>query len=75
MGAVDPRTFGNLEAKVEHLTERIEKLEEAIGRLEGRISTLTALLDQARGVRIVLVVLMGCASFAAGIATAMRALK
>ena len=71
MGVVDPRAFGGLEAKVEHLTERIEKLEESIGRLEGRIASLTALLDQARGVRLVLVVLMGATSFAVGIATAM----
>jgi hypothetical protein len=72
MGDVDPRAFGGLEATVKHLTERIDDLEKSIDRLEGRIGTLTAILEQARGMRVVMVFLMGVASFSAGLATAIK---
>ena len=75
MTDVDARAFGSVEATVKHLTERIEHLEQTIQRLEMRIATLTQILDQARGVRVVIIVLLGAASFAAGVATTMRAFR
>jgi len=74
MGDIDPRAFGGLERDVRHLTERIEKLETSIERLENRIADLTALLDQARGVRWFLFVLIGLPAFLAGCVAAYKSL-
>jgi prefoldin subunit 5 len=69
---MDQRAFGGLERDVKHLSERIDVLERAIERLETRIGTLTALLDQARGARWLLAILIAAASFAAGLAAAAK---
>ena len=72
MGEIDPRAFGGLEATVRHLSDRIDELEKSIDRLEGRIASLTAILDQARGARWLFAGLIGAASFIAGMAAATR---
>ena len=72
MPDIEAREFGKLEATVQHLTRRIEELEQSIDRLEGRIASLTAILDQARGARWLFAGLIGAASFIAGMAAATR---
>jgi len=69
---IDLRAFGGLERDVKHLSERIDDLEKAIERLESQIASLTALLNQARGARLLLGGLITIASFLAGIAAAAR---
>lgn len=71
---VDARAFGGLERDVKHLSDRIDDLEKAIERLEGQIGALTALLDQARGARVLLGGLVAIASFLVGIAAAAKGL-
>lgn len=72
MAEIDLRAFGGLERDVKHLSERIDDLEKAIERLESQIASLTALLNQARGARLLLGGLIAIASFLAGIAAAAR---
>jgi len=72
MADIDPRTFGGLERDVVHLSERIDALEKAIERLEIQIVSLTAILNQARGARLLFGGLIAIASFLAGIATAAK---
>lgn len=74
MAEIDLRAFGGLERDVKHLSERIDDLEKAIERLESQIASLTALLNQARGARLLLGGLIAIASFLAGIAAAARGL-
>lgn len=69
---VDPRVFGALERDVKHLTDRIEKLESAIDRLGANVSQLTDLLNQARGARIMLGILIAIPSFMVGVFSAAR---
>ncbi len=69
---VDARAFGGLERDVKHLSDRIDTLEKAIERLEAQISALTAILNQARGARLLLGGLIAIASFLAGIAAAAK---
>ncbi len=69
---IDMRAFGGLERDVKHLSERIDDLEKAIERLEGNITALTAILNQARGARLLLGGLIAIASFLAGIAAAAK---
>lgn len=69
---IDQRAFGRLESTVENLNGRIGNLEKAIERLESQISSLTAILNQARGARLLLGGLIAIASFLAGIAAAAR---
>lgn len=71
---VDARAFGGLEHDVKHLSDRIDTLEKAIERLEAQISALTAILNQARGARLLLGGLIAIASFLAGIAAAAKGL-
>ncbi len=59
MGDIDPRFFGALERDVKHLTDRIERLESAVEKLEASIDRLTTLLDQARGARWVIGLVIG----------------
>ena len=70
MAEIDLRAFGGLEHDVKHLSDRIDTLEKAIERLEAQISALTAILNQARGARLLLGGLIAIASFLAGIAAA-----
>lgn len=72
MAEIDLRAFGGLERDVKHLSERIDDLEKAIERLESQIASLTALLNQARGARLLLGGLIAIASFLAGIAAAAK---
>lgn len=75
MAEIDPRAFGGLERDVQHLTERIERLEQSIDKLERRISDLTALLDQARGVRWLLAIVIGLPAFVAGVIAIFKTLS
>ena len=75
MAEIDPRVFGALERDVKHLSEKVEKLEQAVERLEGSIDRLSALLDQARGARWVLAVLLGIPAIITAAITAWRALR
>lgn len=74
MADVDQRAFGGLERDVKHLSDRIDALEKAIERLESNIAGLTAILNQARGARLLLGGLIAIASFLAGIAAAAKGL-
>ena len=69
---VDARAFGRLESTVENLNARIENLQKSTERLEEQIEALTALLNQARGARLLLGGLIAIASFLAGIAAAAK---
>lgn len=69
---IDARAFGRLESTVENLNARIENLQKSTERLEEQIEALTALLNQARGARLLLGGLIAIASFLAGIATAAK---
>ena len=75
MAEIDPRVFGALERDVKHLSEKVEKLEQAVERLDHSIDRLTALLDQARGARWVLVALIGIPAIITASITAWRALR
>lgn len=59
---------------MKHLSDRIDALEKAIERLESNIAGLTAILNQARGARLLLGGLIAIASFLAGIAAAAKGL-
>lgn len=72
MAEMDMRAFGGLERDVKHLSDRIDALEKAIERLETNISSLTAILNQARGARLLFGGLIAIASFLAGIAAAAK---
>lgn len=72
MAEIDARAFGKLEGAVDNLNDRLDDLETSIGRLQGQIEALTALLNQARGARLLLGGLIAIASFLAGIAAAAR---
>lgn len=74
MAEIDARAFGKLEGAVENLNGRIDDLETAIEKLQGQIEALTALLNQARGARLLLGGLIAIASFLAGIAAAAKGL-
>lgn len=69
---IDARAFGRLESTVENLNARIENLQKSTERLEEQIEALTALLNQARGARLLLGGLIAIASFLAGIAAAAK---
>lgn len=75
MAEIDLRVFGALERDVQHLSEKVEKLETAVKGLEQSIDRLTALLDQARGARWVLVALIGIPAIVTATITAWRALR
>ncbi len=69
---IDARAFWRLESTVENLNARIENLQKSTERLEEQIEALTALLNQARGARLLLGGLIAIASFLAGIAAAAK---
>jgi hypothetical protein len=69
---IDLRAFGGLERDVKHLSDRIDALEKAIERLEGNINALTAILNQARGARLLFGGLIAIASFMIGVAAAAK---
>ena len=69
---IDLRAFGGLERDVKHLSERISDLEKTIEKLQSQIASLTDILNQARGARLLLGGLIAIASFLAGIAAAAK---
>ena len=69
---IDLREFGGLERDVKHLSERISDLEKTIEKLQSQIASLTDILNQARGARLLLGGLIAIASFLAGIAAAAK---
>ena len=72
MAEIDLREFGGLERDVKHLSERISDLEKTIEKLQSQIASLTDILNQARGARLLLGGLIAIASFLAGIAAAAK---
>ena len=72
VGEIDLLAFGGLERDVKHLSDRIGDLEKTIERLESQISTLTDILNQARGARFLFGGLIAIAGFLAGIAAAAK---
>lgn len=72
---ISPREFGALEAKVSHLTERLEEFDGKICRLDARIEKLTSLLDQARGARWMLAMIVAIPAFAAGVLAALKGMR